>query len=98
MVGAWILSTFVVSQSYSGSLMACLTIPGYTSTVNTLSGVLASGLPWHMVLYGEAFQQAMATSKNPVVREIWQGKIVTSYAQQPNVSTSKCNCVSSYRV
>ena len=85
MIGVWVLYCLVASSSYAGNLKAFLTTPSFTKSINTLAEVLASGLPWGMVLYGEEEEEMMAQSEDPVVRRIWQEKIVTEYSPTPKV-------------
>ena len=85
MIGVWVLYCLVASSSYAGNLKAFLTTPSFTKPINTLAEVLASGLPWGMVLYGEEEEEMMAQSEDPVVRRIWQEKIVTEYSPTPKV-------------
>jgi hypothetical protein len=63
-----------------------MTTPTYTNPINTLSEVLESGLPWGMVLYGEEEEEMMAKSTDPVIKRIWNEKIVTEYAPTPKVN------------
>ena len=48
--------------------------------------MLESGLPWAMVLYGEEEEEMMQKSTDPVIRRIWDGKIVEEYAPTPKVN------------
>jgi hypothetical protein len=74
-----------MGASYSGELKAYMTTPAYTSPIKTLSGVIESGLPWHMVLYGEEEEVLMSVSKDPVIKKIWNDKLIVEYASTPNV-------------
>ena len=38
-----------------------------------------------MVLYGEEEEEMMEKSKDPVIKEIWDNKIVEEYAPTPKV-------------
>ena len=49
--------------------------------------VLESGLSWAMVLYGEEEEEMMQKSADPVIRRIWDEKIVEEYAPTPKVRT-----------
>ena len=41
---------------------------------NSLTDVLESGLPWHLILYGEEEEGIMAASPDPTIQAIWQDK------------------------
>ncbi len=58
--------------------------------------VLESGLPWKMVLYGEEGEVMMAQSQNPIIRTIWEDKIVEDFAPIPKVFKSKAHTYSIY--
>ena len=78
LLSVWILFCLTLGASYSGSLKAFLTTPGYTKPINSLEEVgrrrcsvlylcvvgqvVESGLPWGMVLYGEEEEEMMASS------------------------------------
>ena len=49
--------------------------------------VLESGLSWAMVLYGEEEEEMMEKSADPVIRRIWDEKIVEEYAPTPKART-----------
>ena len=56
--------------------------------ITTIPGqVLESGLSWAMVLYGEEEEEMMQRSTDPVIRRIWDEKIVEEYAPTPKVSS-----------
>ncbi len=38
-----------------------------------------------MVLYGEEEEVMMAQSQDPIIKAIWQGKLVEEYAPMPKV-------------
>ncbi len=50
--------------------------------------MLDSGLDWKMVLYGEEEEEMMAQSEDPVVKEIWDRKIVEEYSPTPQVKAT----------
>lgn len=71
------LKAFLTTPSYSGKDLneqpnlisspheySCLT----AEPITTLKGILESGLPWNMVLYGEEEEIEMARSSDPVIR------------------------------
>ena len=84
-IAVWSLYCLVISSAYAGNLMAFMTTPSFTYPINTLRQVLESGLPWAMVLYGEEEEEMMENSKDPVIKEIWDNKIVEEYAPTPKV-------------
>ena len=43
-----------------------------------------------MVLYGEEEEEMMQKSADPVIRRIWDEKIVEEYAPTPRVTTTQC--------
>ncbi len=89
LLGIWILTVMVISASYSGELKAYLTRSDYTKPINTLVDLIASGLLWQMVLYGEDFETVMATTDDPVLKRIWKHKMVVEFAANPDVNNSR---------
>lgn len=80
-VGVWMLYCLLITSAYTGNLKAFLTNPGLTSPIDTLQDVLASGLPWGMVLYGEEEEELMANSPiGSTIRTIWDEKNVMPYS------------------
>ena len=45
----WLFYGFLITCVYSGNLTAFLTQPGTDQPIDTLTGVIDSGLPWGMV-------------------------------------------------
>ncbi len=84
-IGVWFAYCLVMSSSYSGALKAYMTTPTFTAAINTLKGVLDSGLPWSMVLYGEEEEAMMAQSTDPIIKKIWDEKKVEQYSPTPKV-------------
>ena len=54
--------------------------PVRSAAVDTLEEILASGLRWEMVLYGEPMEDYMADTDDPVISAIWQGKDVVDFS------------------
>ena len=44
-----------------------------------------------MVLYGEEEEEMMQKSTDPVIKQIWDGKIVEKYAPTPKVCVEFCH-------
>ena len=82
----WLIYCIVISSSYAGNLMAFMTTPSLTSPIDTLKQVLDSGLSWAMVLYGEEEEEMMQKSADPVIKRIWDEKMVEEYAPSPKAS------------
>ena len=80
---------FIATASYAGNLKAFLTTPTYTKPMNTLSDVLKSNLPWGMVLYGEEEEEMMAQSTDPVIKKVWDDKVIEEYHPTPRVISIK---------
>jgi hypothetical protein len=80
-ISLWIFASFIFEYAYGGTLRALFTQPSTTKGIKTYAEVLASGLPWDMVLYGEELEDALAISEEPVPRAIWDGKIVAEFEQ-----------------
>ncbi len=49
--------------------------PSFEEGINSFAGILSSGLPWEIGLYGEVVEGEMASSEHPVMKAIWDGKI-----------------------
>ena len=47
--------------------------------------MIESNLPWGMVLYGEEEEEMMANSEDPIIRTIWNNKIVAPYNAVPQI-------------
>ena len=76
-IGVWMLYCLLITSAYTGNLKAFLTNPGLTAPIDTLEDVVASGLPWGMVLYGEEEEELMASSPiGSITRLIWDDKNV----------------------
>ena len=65
----------VLSAGYGGNLRAFLMNPSYEEGIDSFAGILTSGLPWEIGLYGEEVEGEMAASTHPVMKAIWDGKI-----------------------
>ena len=80
-------STCLICQTVnSGELRAHLVIPVRTGAVDTLEGILESGLRWEMVLYGEPMEDYMAETDKPIVKAIWDGKDVVDFSSVVKVT------------
>ena len=81
-----LVSFFIIAVAYAGNLVSFMTVPVLTKPIDKLEDVLASGLPWEMVVYGVEVEDAMASGAlGPVVKELWEGKIPREYAPTPQV-------------
>ncbi len=78
-MGIWLLSVFVLSAGYGGSLRAFLTTPTYEDPINDLEGVVKSGMPWDLILYGEEVESQLENSQDPIEQVIWKKKRVIEY-------------------
>ena len=94
----WLIYCIVISSSYAGNLMAFMTTPSLTSPIDTLKQVLDSGLSWAMVLYGEEEEEMMQKSTDPVIKRIWDEKMVEEYAPSPKVSNDALSSARSFNV
>ncbi len=74
-IGVWLLAAFLLTAGYGGNLRAFLMNPPLDDPIDSLEGVLASGLPWEMGIYGEDVEMDMAQSEHPTMKAIWDGKI-----------------------
>ena len=75
-----ILKAVQIISIDSGELRAHLVFPVRSAAVDTLEEILASGLRWEMVLYGEPMEDYMAETDDPVISAIWQGKDVVDFS------------------
>ncbi|CAB4063250.1 unnamed protein product [Lepeophtheirus salmonis] len=78
-VAVWLYYSFILLSAYGGELKAFLTNPRYTSPIETVKGVVDSGLPWGMVLYGEDEERIMAETTDPYLKRLWEEKRVMKY-------------------
>jgi hypothetical protein len=81
-MAAWILACFIISGGYSGTLRAFLTSPSFEESIATFSDLLDSGLPWDKVSYGDYVDAYMATTDDPVIKRIWDGKEDSMYGSK----------------
>ena len=77
----WIFVALVAATGYSGTLMAFLTKPSFSKPIASFKDVLASGLKFDMVLYGEELETSLAQSTEQVPSAIWEGKQVVEFEQ-----------------
>ncbi|XP_040565678.1 uncharacterized protein [Lepeophtheirus salmonis] len=73
-IAVWLYYSFILLSAYGGELKAFLTNPRYTSPIETVKGVVDSGLPWGMVLYGEDEERIMAETTDPYLKRLWEEK------------------------
>ena len=83
MTGFWVTLAFVITSGYSGNLKAFLTTPKMSEPIDTVEKLVESGLPWSMTLYGEAIEDELANSEDPVIQKFWKEKIVVPHSQFP---------------
>ncbi len=83
MTGPWLSLSLVLTAMYGGSLRAIMLKPEVSSTIETLADVVNSGLPWHMVLYGENIEHHLATKEDEVTKRFWTEKRVVEYNEYP---------------
>ncbi len=80
---SWMVLAFVITSGYGGNLKAFLTTPKLSEPIDTIPRLLESGLPWTMVLYGEAVEHHLSTSVDPAIRRFWDGKDVIRHHHFP---------------
>ncbi len=86
------LYAFIASASYSGNLRAFLSNPSTTEPIGTVEDVLASGLPWNMVLYGEEVESHLSLSPDPTLRRFWDEKEVALHETVPYERVRRQGC------
>ena len=69
----------VLSAGYGGSLRAFILNPPVPSAIRDLWGVLRSGLPWEMVLYGAEAEAFMEEYQEEPIKTIWAEKVEVPY-------------------
>ena len=79
LIMVWMFYCLIVSKGYQGVLRSFMIVPVRTKPINRLSEILESGLEWEMISYGAVDETTMATSANPVIRQIWEGKILREW-------------------
>ena len=89
-LGFWLLYSFVVTASYGGLLVASSLRPEFTRPVESMADVIESGLPWRYVRYYIDFWDEMfRQSRDPTVREFWEGKTFVEYDAFPYKQVSE---------
>ena len=78
-LGTWIICSLILTASFGGNLRAFLTKPKYEKPIDTLSDLLESGMKWDMILYGEEIEHEMASSADPIIKEVWNGKELAEF-------------------
>ena len=68
--------------------MSYLTRPAMTESVDTLTGITTSGLPWTMALYDTEKEDILAAIEEPPYKQIWAEKIST-YVYETDVSKER---------
>ena len=76
LLGTWIICSLVLTASFGGKLRAFLSKPVYEKAISSPEDILQSDVVWDMKIYGEDVEDDMATSDNPVIKAIWDGKQV----------------------
>ncbi len=51
--------------------------------MNGMADIVQSGLPWHIVLYGDELGTALVDSHNPIDRKFWSQKTVAPFQEFP---------------
>ncbi len=77
--GTWMSVGLVMSAGFGGSLRAHLTRPGLGRSLDTLTEVVSSGLPWEMIRYGGAGDDSARQSEDDHVRTIYRERILLPY-------------------
>ncbi len=72
----------VVTASYGGNLRAYLGNPDMTKPIDSIEEMVRSGLPWYMPLFGGNEEHMLSTSSDPILKEIWDKKIVVDVRQK----------------
>ncbi len=73
------VSAFVLTSSYSGSLRAVLVTPTLTPPIDTIRQLIHSDLDWSIVSYDDPIEQQIAASRDPDIMEFWAKKGVVEY-------------------
>ncbi|KAK3896246.1 hypothetical protein Pcinc_000069 [Petrolisthes cinctipes] len=69
----WLVFCLVATVSYFGNLTAFLTVPAFTSTIDSLQELVRSDFSWGVNDYGAADYQLLLSSKEPLYQEIFRG-------------------------
>ena len=76
-MGIWLLFSLVVTISYVSNLTAFMTIPAFSSTINSLDELSRSDYGWGVTSYGAADYQLLKTS----TVSVWD-RLLTSLVYQ----------------
>ncbi len=74
MIGSWMLFSLLITSAYGGILAAHLSRPSVAAPIDSMGEIVSSGLPWHIVLYGDEVGTVLSESEDPVERAFWRDK------------------------
>ncbi|XP_063855481.1 uncharacterized protein LOC135097467 isoform X4 [Scylla paramamosain] len=72
-IATWLLFCLVATVSFVGNLTAFLTVPAYSTTLETLEDLVRSDFTWGINDFGAADYQLFKTSEVPLYQEIFKG-------------------------
>ncbi len=62
---------FVLTASFGGNLRAYLLKPTLTKTIDDISDIVNSGMPWSMQLYGEELDRQLSNAQDSNLVRFW---------------------------
>ncbi len=82
-ITSWFFYAFLLTTAYGGVLRAFLLKPEFSETISDLTQVVAKGLPWKVVLYGDWTEDRISKSEIDYVKKYWDEKEPQRYQDFP---------------
>ncbi len=79
----WFMFAFLLTTAYGGILRAFLLKPDFPAAIEDISQVVAAGLPWKLVQYGDWVEQLIAKSEIDFVKKYWAEKVPQRFQDFP---------------
>ena len=78
-MAAWLVPCLVFSSGYGSVMRSTFFLPLEGKSIETQEDILESGIPWNKIIYGSDDEKFLASSSDPVIRAIWDGKESSSF-------------------
>ncbi len=82
-ITSWFFYAFLLMTAYGGALRAFLLKPEFSEAISDLTQVVAEGLPWKVVLYGDWTEDRISKSEIDYVKKYWDEKEQQRYQDFP---------------
>ena len=80
LLGSWLLSTTILTMSYTCNLKAHMITPGYSKPLENLEETVASNYPIKMYGIGAGIENEWKTSTNPEIKQFYSKREVLKFS------------------